>query len=218
MTSAYGSRLTQTTAGTYSEPGVDSPGASGLRGDLLAGAATTGALIVGILAGTTTSAPVPLEPNVRWMSLATSTGVADLDSGPVTIAAPKPIVVPSDAAIANTATEADQVRWLHEASGLTWDQLGRVFGVSRRAVHLWANGGRMNSINAQTLADLVAVVRELPARSPSDARAQLLAAGPDGRSKLDALRARSGGLDISGTPWSPQQLLDARHDRPAGTP
>jgi DNA-binding transcriptional regulator YiaG len=150
------------------------------------------------------------------MSLATSTGSVNLETGPMIIAAPKPIVVPSDAAVANTVTEADQVRWLHEASGLTWDHLGKVFGVSRRAVHLWANGGRMNSINAQTLADLVAVVRELPARSPSDARAQLLAAGPDGRSKLDTLRARGTGVDISGTPWSPQQLLDARHDRPSG--
>src|SRR6266542_2454198 len=37
------------------------------------------------------------------------------------------------------------VRHLYEASGLTWEQLARLFGVSRRAVHNWANGGRMTA-------------------------------------------------------------------------
>jgi hypothetical protein len=218
MTSATSStpRLPQTAGGTGTEP-VGSLAGTNNRLDSLAGAATlTSALMVGILAGTTTSTPVAPKPNVRWVLPATGTGIVLDDSQPVSIAAPRPVAVPADAAMANTVSEADQVRWLHNASGLTWDQLGKVFGVSRRAVHLWANGGRMNAVNAQTLAELVALVRELPARSPADARAQLLATGPDGRSKLDMLRARDSADDVSGTPWRPQQLLGARHDRSSG--
>ena len=84
------------------------------------------------------------------------------------------------------------LQWLHEASGLTWDQLGRLFGVSRRSVHHWTNGARMNAHNAETL----------------------LATDESGMSVLDRYR-RSRALarvDISGTPYKPAQLIDAYHD------
>jgi transcriptional regulator with XRE-family HTH domain len=110
-------------------------------------------------------------------------------------------------------TQDAEIRWLHEASGLTWEQLGRTFGVSRRAVHMWANGGRMNSANAETLFELVALVRELPGATPEERRAALLAPGADGRSIIDRLRARhaSDARDVSGMPFRPDELLGARH-------
>lgn len=122
-----------------------------------------------------------------------------------------------DTATAATVSEAELVRWLHEASGLTWDQLGRVFGVSRRAVHLWANGGRLNAGNAARLAEFVQIVRELPARNAIDRRAHLLAAGRDGRSIVDRMRDRGRDGDISASPWSPAQLLGSDDDRRSGT-
>jgi hypothetical protein len=171
-------------------------------------------ILVSVLNGTSTSAPLATAANVRWIA-GVGTGYA-LDDGRFTVALPittNPLItVPIDGATVRTVTEAEQVRWLHTASGLTWDQLGRVFGVSRRAVHLWANGGRMNAANAAKLAEFVAVVRELPARSPADARMRLHAAGPDGPSLLDTLRRRYDDSDINGSAFSPPQLLGARYE------
>ncbi|MBR7206951.1 hypothetical protein KB219_35335, partial [Pseudomonas aeruginosa] len=79
---------------------------------------------------------------------------------------------------------------MKEETGLTWDQLGRIFGVSRRAVHLWANGGRMNAGNAETLYDLMSVVRSLPGENSDERRMALLALDKDGRSIVDSYRTR----------------------------
>lgn len=75
------------------------------------------------------------------------------------------------------------VEWLHENSGLTWDQIARALGVSRRSVHLWASGGRVSSRNAEHLASMYAAVREVDA--------------PHARARRDALLAhRSGRMSI----------------------
>lgn len=63
---------------------------------------------------------------------------------------------------------ADQIRDLHSRSGLTWTQLGSLFGVSRRAVHHWANGGRMNAANAELLAELSTRVAAISEVEPDD--------------------------------------------------
>jgi hypothetical protein len=118
------------------------------------------------------------------------------------------------AAVSEPLIGSAVVRKLHDDSGLTWEQLGRLFGVSRRAVHLWANGGRMNSTNAETLSELVIIVSALPASSPEARRTALLASGPDGHSIFDGFRARrlfdSG--RVTETTLTPDQLLGARHD------
>jgi len=85
-------------------------------------------------------------------------------------------------------SDGRDVRWLHEASGLTWEQLGRVFGVSRRAVHMWATGARMNSSNAETLFALAELVRSAPAVTPDDRRAWLLRSEGTQASRLDQFR------------------------------
>ena len=106
------------------------------------------------------------------------------------------------------------VTWLHEVSGLTWDQLGRALGVSRRAVHMWATGSRINSVNAEHLNQLVGIVQKVESEHPSDLRAALLAPRIGGRSIFDDFRARTQPTpgNISGTPFTPDQLMDARHD------
>jgi hypothetical protein len=94
-------------------------------------------------------------------------------------------------------------------SGLTWDQLGKLFGVSRRAVHHWTVGGRMTARNADLLGELSRLVRSLPAADPATRRAILLAPGEDGYSAFDRIRARqaASSSDVSAPPFSPDQLL-----------
>jgi len=48
---------------------------------------------------------------------------------------------------------------LRRISGLTWEQLGRLFDVSRRSVHFWASGKPLNADNEQRLMQVLDVVR-----------------------------------------------------------
>ena len=82
------------------------------------------------------------------------------------------------------------VRKLHDSSGLTWEQLARLFGVSRRAVHNWANGGRMTDFHAGLLSRLTRVIDQLPAADAASRRAYLLAPGEDGHSLYEHVRAQ----------------------------
>jgi hypothetical protein len=85
---------------------------------------------------------------------------------------------------------AKAVRKAHEDSGLTWEQLARVFSVSRRSVHLWANGGRMNATNVEMLMSFVDLVNHMNAATPIERRAALLAINEDGQTVLDIFRSR----------------------------
>ncbi|MFI5930894.1 hypothetical protein [Actinoplanes sp. NPDC051494] len=166
-----------------------------------------GLALSGLMTGTATTTPVA-EPQVRYIGDWTSTA-RTMGTGLVSRTKPRP----AHDRDGEVPDQGSGVKWLHEASGLTWDQLGRLFGVSRRAVHLWASGGRMNAVNAETLGRLVALLRAIPG-GPDERRAALLAPSAEGPSIVDQFRARhrSGARDISGTPFSPQELLGARHD------
>ena len=72
------------------------------------------------------------------------------------------------------------VKRLKDATGATWDQLGRLFGVSRRALHAWANAAPMNSQHAERLEELLALVTGLAKRG--DVHTHFFTPGPDGRS------------------------------------
>ncbi len=120
----------------------------------------------------------------------------------------QPVVVPAEASV--VATDRDEVTWLKEHSGLTWEQLGKVFGVSRRAVHMWATGGRLNESNASRLREFTSIVREIesqsPGSSPDDVRARLLAVSADGMSIVGRLRSNRWEAVSSRQP-SPDRLL-----------
>lgn len=111
--------------------------------------------------------------------------------------------------------DRDEVLWVKEHSGLTWDQLGKVFGVSRRAVHLWANGGRMNESNSRTLRDFAAEVRRLLQDAPDSTRAALLARTAEGASTVDQFRMRhavpSG--ESWGAPFAAEEKVEVQHTR-----
>ena len=74
-------------------------------------------------------------------------------------------------------------------SGLTWEQLGELFDVSRRSVHHWANGKPLAAGRERTLRRMLATVRYLDRGSQADTRALLLAIDPSrGASAFDLLK------------------------------
>jgi len=76
---------------------------------------------------------------------------------------------------------------LRRLSGLTWDQLARLFKVSRRSLHFWASGKAMTPANEEHLQRLLAVVRKVDRGSASANRAVLLVARHDGIIPFDLL-------------------------------
>lgn len=63
-------------------------------------------------------------------------------------------------------------RALHAESGLSWQQLAAVIGVSPRSLHLWVRGGPIASKNHQRLATAYRVlVEELPNLASAERRA-----------------------------------------------
>jgi hypothetical protein len=128
---------------------------------------------------------------------------------------------------------SQQIRMLHDLSGLTWGQLARLFAVDRRSLHMWATGSRLNARNAELLAETLRIVRSIAitAGGPAATRAALLAQRREG-SMFDQLIAKADSRLVSsfgsarearaaratrnarGTQPAepPADLLDARHD------
>lgn len=80
---------------------------------------------------------------------------------------------------------AASLRRLQEASQLTWGEIARVLGVSRRTVHNWLTTAKVNGENARRIGGLYrALTQELAATEREDAREYLLAPGPDGSTRL----------------------------------
>jgi transcriptional regulator with XRE-family HTH domain len=106
---------------------------------------------------------------------------------------------------------ADAIKALRADSGLTWEQLAKLLGVSRRSVHIWANGGRMTASHIERLSRLRQAVAALPGDTAEERRASLLAPSAAGVSRFDALRAEvaSSEDDISGNPWGPRAIQQA---------
>jgi DNA-binding transcriptional regulator YiaG len=91
------------------------------------------------------------------------------------------------AAISAGAPPGAAIAELRRLSGLTWDQLARVFHVSRRALHFWASGKPMAPSNEEHLHRLVSVLRKIDRGSASANRAALLDARADGSLPFDLL-------------------------------
>jgi DNA-binding transcriptional regulator YiaG len=107
-------------------------------------------------------------------------------------------------------SSAEAIGVLRSISGLTWDQISKLFGVSRRSVHLWASGRPMNAGHEEALFRLLAVVEALPARSAGERRAGLLMPREGGRSLYDELRAeKTSWVRIGGSPFSYDKLVGA---------
>lgn len=49
---------------------------------------------------------------------------------------------------------------IRRLSGLTWEQLGELFGVSRRSAHFWASGKPLSAANEKRLMHVLDIIRE----------------------------------------------------------
>ena len=81
----------------------------------------------------------------------------------------------------STQSAVNRVRRL---SGLTWDQVGELFGVSRRSVHFWASGRPLSSENEKKLFQILDVLERK--MTEGHGRATLLAK-VEGTSAFDLL-------------------------------
>ena len=132
-------------------------------------------------------------------------------SGPQAQVAVKPI-----------ETTAMAVMEVRRRSDLTWDELGGLFGVSRRNVHLWANGQAPSAANEGVIRQTLTAIRHLDQGSAADTRALLFTPDVAGVTALDLLRggqyqeamtrAGDGAAAVRAAPRVPlsQKALEAR--------
>lgn len=98
---------------------------------------------------------------------------------------------------------------LHEiktVSGLTWQQLARIFNVSPRSLHLWMDGETPDSIHEERLYRVLAIMRKLPFAETFQNRTFLLAPQSNGTIPLDLLAAEEDdkfSACVAGMPASP---------------
>ncbi len=78
---------------------------------------------------------------------------------------------------------------IKSTTGLTWQQLARVFKVSQRSLHLWMDGEALDSIHRERLYRVLNTIRQLPFPESFQNRAFLLSPQPDGTIPLDLLTA-----------------------------
>lgn len=113
---------------------------------------------------------------------------------------------------------ARSVRALRQRSGLTWDELARIFGVTRRTLYNWSIGGQVSAAHAQALARVITRVHEVDAGDPKLTRSRLLAPTDSGSTLYTRLaQQRELGVTTEEPVYRPDQLLAARHDTPDQT-
>jgi DNA-binding transcriptional regulator YiaG len=140
---------------------------------------------------------------------------------------------------AETPDDAETTRQaiseLRRISGLTWEQLGELFDVSRRSVHFWASGKPLNAGNEQRLMQVLDVVRAANRGNAPSTRAALFEVkegttafalltaerfkearailGVGAARPRPALSELSAAAREARKPLPPEDLVDAQHDR-----
>lgn len=77
---------------------------------------------------------------------------------------------------------------IRRRSGLTWEELGDLFSVSRRSVHHWANGKAVSAEHDRMIRQVLAVIRVVDRGPASATRAALLHVDGSNRAIFDTLR------------------------------
>lgn len=78
---------------------------------------------------------------------------------------------------------------LRRLSGLTWEQLAKLFNVSRRSLHFWASGQPLSRFNEEHLNRLLGTIRYIDQGSASLNRSLLLHPDSNGNPLFDLLVA-----------------------------
>ncbi|MBF0721951.1 hypothetical protein [Sanguibacter inulinus] len=87
-----------------------------------------------------------------------------------------PVTLPFQT-IATEPEPLDHSAMLNDARAaidFTWDQMAKLFNVSRRAVHHWSSGGNMNSKNLEKLMLLDAAIAESRHMTPEQRKKEVL--------------------------------------------
>ncbi len=92
-----------------------------------------------------------------------------------------------DGAMAVAIPSQGMLHDLRARSGLTWEQISRLLKVSRRSVHLWANGSTVTPANEEHMGRVLSVLRAADRGSPRETRAALLTPSPEGVVPFDLL-------------------------------
>jgi transcriptional regulator with XRE-family HTH domain len=77
---------------------------------------------------------------------------------------------------------------LRRLSGITWEQLPELFGVSRRSLHFWASGKPQNSSNERRVQQLLATPQQIDRGNARENRVALFAVQSDGVIPFNLLR------------------------------
>src|ERR1700731_87039 len=82
----------------------------------------------------------------------------------------------------NAKSLGEQIKELKDDIGITWSQFASLFGVSRRAVHFWVEGGQMTAQNLERYEFLISRLQQLRILGPDAARTKILSPIIEGRS------------------------------------
>ena len=157
------------------------------------------------------SAAFPLGyETVSWLArsdshftrFADTLGARLLGRDPGTVAAHGVWVMPSDTTTTHPSSalldvvmveedasvSAEIIFEIRRLSGLTWDELATVFGVSRRSLHHWANGKPISAANEDRVQRVLATLQEIDRGEAHRNRALLMAPSPEGGLVIDLLR------------------------------
>jgi len=182
---------------------VDSTSANGamLSGQQRVNLLLCGPFVVGV---TTTDVVIPWESSSTrgWNLAGTTSGFAPVPS------------IRSGSAIGE----------LRRLSGLTWEQLAHLVGVSRRTLHFWASGKEMGPANQEHLQRILGVLRRIDRGTARENRRILLESGEDGLFATDLLANKRyelvvsllgpGGAARVSSPRLSSEALAARRPRP----
>lgn len=134
------------------------------------------------------SAPVPVA--VAFMTLvqmgatapAMAMDVQHATSAGLTVAEPAVRELPA-------ATAGEAIGEVRRLSGLTWEQLADLLGVSRRTLHFWASGKPVNAANEERLHRVLGLLRAVDRGASDYNRGALLAPDAHGVRPFDLLAA-----------------------------
>lgn len=82
----------------------------------------------------------------------------------------------------------DAIFELRRLTGLTWDELANLLSVTRRSLHLWANGHPINALNETRVRDMVSTMRTIDRGTARENRALLMSPRLEGGVFSDLLR------------------------------
>lgn len=76
---------------------------------------------------------------------------------------------------------------IRRLTGFTWEQVAKLVGVSRRAVHLWLSGGRIGDRNYEKLGKILALIEQIDRGNAEENRTLLLSQSKNGRTFCELL-------------------------------